>query len=109
MFKPDFSVKTYAEGKINSGMIDANKLPEFPGFSVYDIETGEKVEPHDGMSIYYGDLLLKNPISGREVIFALDEDGALCIVPKEQAYQAYRVSKEGKYIIQLGNGEYYRW
>ncbi len=92
-------------------MIDVNKLTEFPGFTVYDAETGERVEPHDGMSIYCRDLLLKNPISlsGREMIFALDEDGALCIVSKEQACQAYRVSKEGKYIIQLGNGDYYKW
>lgn len=92
-------------------MIDFDKLPEFEGFTVYDRETGEPVEPHDGMSIYCGDLLLKDPISysSSKMVFALDEDGALCITPKEQAYQAYRVSKEGKYIIQLGNGEYYKW
>lgn len=91
-------------------MIDFDKLPEFTGFTVYDRETGEPVEPHDGMSIYYGDVLLKVPIShsSPKMVFALDEDGALCITPKEQAYQAYRVSKESKYIIQI-NGEYYRW
>lgn len=51
MFKPDFSVKTYAEGKINSGMIDVNKLPEFPGFTLLDAETGKPI--NNGAIRYY--------------------------------------------------------
>lgn len=88
---------------------DGQEVKDFV-FTVYDAETGDPIEPHDGMSIYHGELLLKVPFSSlQETIFALDEDGTLCVVPKEQAHQAYRVSKEGKYIIQFTDGRYMRY
>lgn len=87
-------------------MIDFDKLPEFPGFTVYDRETGEPVKPTDiklsnGMTLFcYGDK------------FGFDEDGTLGVIPLDA--EGWRtglvdVKKEGKYIIQLGNGEYYKW
>lgn len=70
-------------------MIDASKLPEFPGFSVYDAETGEPIY---------------------DAIYATDVNG------EDQLYRNYiamecgnEVPRAGSYIIQMGTGEYYRW
>lgn len=90
----------------NYGMIDFDKLPEFEGFTVYDRETGEQVKPTDiklsnGRTLYcFGDK------------FGFDEDGTFGVIPldaEDWRTGMIDVKKEGKYIIQLGNGEYYKW
>ena len=70
-------------------MIDVNKLPEFPGFTVYDIKTGQP---------------------NYNAIYAKDANG------EDRLYRTYiameygnDIPKEGKYIIQMGTGEYYKW
>lgn len=67
-------------------MIDVNKLPEFPGFTVYDATSGINMD---------------------EMIYATDND---------ELYEDFiamecgkDIPKEGKYIIQMGTGDYYRW
>ena len=73
-------------------MIDFDKLPEFEGFTVYDKESGDPLQPDE-------------KIEGiPTVMHVLAEDGTLYIaicnpdgLPKN------------KYIIQLGNGECYKW
>lgn len=68
-------------------MIDLDKLPEFTGFTVYDRETGEPVLPHYD-----------------EAQYVLSQNGNLY-----EAICATEGILKGKYIIQLGNGEYYKW
>ena len=86
-------------------MIDFDKLPEFPGFTVYRVDDGEPIKPTDiklsnGTTLYcYGDK------------FGFDEDGEFGVIPLDA--EQWRtglvdVKKEGKYIIQV-NGEYYKW
>lgn len=87
----DFSVTTFKERERDIGMIDVNKLPEFSGFTVYDAETGEPIQPDakvDGVET---------------VMHVLAEDGTLYI-----ANCACEGLPKGKYIIQI-NGDYYRW
>lgn len=100
MFKPDFSVKTYAEGKINSGMIDVNKLPEFPGFTVYDAKTGEPLTAKD-----------IDPNLSKNDWLVADEEGLLIIpyYPEKYNSSCFEVPRRGEYIVQMGTGEMYRW
>lgn len=86
-------------------MIDFNKLPEFTGFTVYDKESGEPVKPTD-IKISNGETLFDI-----EDKFGFDEDGNFGIIPidAEQWRTGLVYVNKGKYIIQLGNGEYYKW
>ena len=68
-------------------MIDFDKLPEFTGFTVYERETGEPVLPQYD-----------------EAQYVLSQNGNLY-----EAICAIEGIPKGKYIIQLGNGEYYKW
>ena len=88
----DFSVTTFKDGKRDSGMIDVNKLPEFPGFTVYDAETGEPIQPDTKVD------------DVETVMHILAEDGTLYI-----ANCACEGLPKGKYIIQMDDGTFYRW
>lgn len=81
-------------------MIDVNKLPEFPGFTVYDAETGQRITAKD-----IDDHFNKNDW------LVVDEEGLLIIPyhPEEYGTSCFEIPKKGKYIIQLGTGECYRW
>lgn len=73
-------------------MIDVNNLPEFPGFTLLDAETGKPI--NNGAIRYYAlssDGELFDDGWGRME----DSDGA--VLPK------------GKFIILLKTGEMYRW
>lgn len=70
-------------------MIDYDKLPEFGGFTVYDRKTGEPALPQ-----YDND----------KVQYVLSQNGNLY-----EAICAIEGIPKGKYIIQLGNGEWYKW
>lgn len=64
----------------------------FPGFSVYDAETGEKVK------------------LGKHEFFVLDEDGLLLkSYPNNADFTFDDVPKEGKYVISFRDGTYIRW
>lgn len=79
-------------------MIDVNNLPEFPGFTVYDAETGEQVGVHNGYKYMNFAITEKAEI----MLHERARNGNLknCIaLPKNDI----------KYIIQLGNGECYKW
>lgn len=86
-------------------MIDFDKLPEFEGFTVYDRESGEPVKPTD-IKISNGETLFD--IKDK---FGFDEDGNFGIIPidAEQWRTGLVDVNKGKYIIQLGNGECYKW
>lgn len=66
---------------------------EFSGFTVYDAETGWPVEP-EGMSC-----------------FAFDENGSLIRFWHDEWNDAefLVVPKEGKYVVQFGDGKTLRW
>ena len=64
----------------------------FPGFTVYDAETGEKAS------------------LGKDEFFAFDEDGLLFkIYPNNADFTFDDIPKEGKYVISFRNGTYMRW
>lgn len=72
--------------------IPKDQLTKFPGFTVYDAESGEPV-----------------PL-GYEEFFVLDEDGLLFkIYPSSDKYMYEDVPKDGKYIIRFADGKYMRW
>lgn len=87
-------------------MINFDKLTEFEGFTVYDRESGEPVKPTD-IKLPNGNTLFD--IGDK---FGFDEDGTFGIIPlnaEDWRTGMIDIKKEGKYIIQLGNGEYYKW
>ena len=86
-------------------MIDFDKLPEFEGFTVYDRESGEPVKPTD-IKISNGNTLFD--IGDK---FGFDEYGTLGVIPLDaDEWRTGLVDVDkGKYIIQLGNGEWYKW
>lgn len=67
-------------------------IDEWCGFTVYDAETGERL---DWETDFY----------------CLDNDGDLInlIMIENGCYSDAVVPKEGKYIIQFATGEYMRW
>lgn len=69
----------------------------FPGFTVYDAETGERV---------YADGVIEDEavIDG----FWLSEDGEL-FVDGVCGGEIFDVPKEGKYVISFRDGTYMRW
>ncbi len=77
-------------------MIDLKKLPEFPGFTVYDAETGDPIDAEKELP--------NEAITG---CLFLGEDGEL-LVDGICGSEMMALPK-GKYIIQLGTGEMYRW
>lgn len=80
-------------------MIDYDNLPEFPGFTVYDKETGDEIN-HEEIAKELG----CHPVLADEM--AITEDGFMYFTDSTGNW--YSVPKDGKYIIQI-NGEYYRW
>ena len=82
--------------------VPKDQLKEFAGFTVYDAETGEKAKSYDGNG---------------DDDFMLDQDGRmfqiLCDYVDSRddgndflGRQVIEVKKEGKYIIQFGDGSY---
>ena len=64
----------------------------FPGFTVYDGKTGEKVQLDE------------------YEFFVLDEDGLLLkLYPNNADLTFDDVQKEGKYVISFRDGTYMRW
>ena len=85
-------------------MIDYDNLPEFPGFTVYDRETGEPGKPTD-IKISNGETLFDI-----EDKFGFDEYGNFGIISidAEQWRTGLVDVNKGKYIIQIGT-EMYKW
>lgn len=90
-------------------MIDINTLPEFPGFTVYDAETGEPVKQIN-IGITHNDIDDAFMLAQDGKVFEIDdgwwarnEDGK-CL-----AREVCETPHRNKYIIQLGTGECYRW
>lgn len=90
-------------------MIDVNKLPEFPGFTVYDAETGKPVKQIN-KGYRFNDAYDAFMLSQDGKIFEIEdgwwganEDGrCLC-------REVCETPHSNKYIIQMGTGEYYKW
>lgn len=85
-------------------MIDLDKLPEFPGFSVYRISDGEAVGVDELLEELYGHKCKK---AFDEDCVALSEDGTLWLLGNVYSWSE-EIPKQGKYIIQIGN-DMYRW
>ena len=77
-------------------------IDEWCGFTVYDAEDGHKLDYGDYMDFDHGNGLRL----GVDPMFLLSDDGGLkvhnnCFIED--------IPKEGKYIIQYGDGRYQRW
>ncbi len=83
-------------------MADPTTLPEFPGFTIYDAESGEPIsdtlEFED--EIHYTDWLT----TGRTAFLAVPYPEKVNI-----PYETLAIPKDGKHIIQMGDGRMYRW
>lgn len=76
-------------------------IDEWCGFTVYDAETGNPVEPKD-ISEHF------DPVDA----FVLDTYGVLWVSPwdaEDWRTGLIEVPREGKYLIQFADGRYMRW
>ena len=76
------------------------EMDEFPGFTVYDAETGEPASVADAVM---------NPEAVG--LFAINENGKLIAIYVDGWHdtESVVVQKLGNYIIQFGSGEKFRW
>ena len=81
-------------------MIADEQMKEFTGFTVYDASTGDPVE-----AVELADYKSRNGW------FAFTESGNLVAFRFDSWWdlEGETVPKEGKYIIQFGDGKYMRW
>jgi len=65
-------------------------ISEWPGFTVYDAETGENLSDYQLYLLDPEGNLVKTVYNGNSVVLV-------------------RPRKTGKYLVQFGNGKYLRW
>lgn len=76
------------------------EIDEFPGFTVYDAETGEPVN--------VADAVMQPDAIG---MFAINENGKLIAIYVDGWHdtESVVIQKLGNYIIQFGDGQKFRW
>ena len=80
--------------------IPEDQMEESTGFTVYDAETGEPAEAVDAVRF---------SVKGAE--FVLRDEGQLAVVYCDtwEDVNIETLPRQGKYLIQFGDGKYMRW